>query len=412
MAERVEDLLLRCLDGEAAPAERRALYTRLRSDGRLDRLLRALLASDHLLQAHFTTADDGFADALLARLRRSSSRRFIGRVVGTLAARRRRARRIAWAIAAVLCGALALGLARWHQGPGTTPGAEAPSLAQSHLHRWHGRLLRAGPDGWHEVAAGATLRRGDRLRTAPDAGLDLSGPAQSELALNGGSELVIRDEHAFALHNGALAAEVPPHAGRAPLEILAGGAAVVVTGTALRVDAGPLSAAVAVDRGSVRVVAGGVECSVAPGEVATWPHRGTPSLGQVTAGPAVLDHDYTVGLPPRTTGDWVAEDGGFARPQVMDEPQQGILHATIRHHGVYPAGVAHLGPQDLIRLRLRVTMRNSWVVLLCGMRDAAGEHFNLIHTVAGLDPDAGWQEVTVPLWRFRDTRGGGLGGRG
>ncbi len=412
MAERVEDLVLRCLDGEAAPADRRRLHARLREDPRTDRLLRAVLASDQLLQSHFCAEDDGFTDTVLQRLRRSSSRRFVGRVVDTLAARRRRARRIAATIAATLCGAVALGLVWWGQAVEVTPPAELPSLTQSHLQRWHGRLLRAGPDGWSEIAPGATLHRGDRLRTAPGAGLDLNGPDQSKIALSGNSELVIRDEHAYALHTGVLAAEVPPWADRTPLEIHAGGATVVVTGTAFRVDAGPRTGAVAVDRGSVCVTVGGMEHAVTAGQIVTWPHRGTPSLWRIVAGETLVDHDFTQGLPPRTTADWIDADGGFARPRVMDEPQQGILHATVRHHGVYPAGITRLGPDDLIRLRLRVTMRNSWVVLLCGLRDADGTHFNLIHTVAGLQPDVGWQEVSVPVWRLRDTRGGGLDEQG
>lgn len=404
-----DDLLLRCLDGEADQAERDALAARLEGgDEVLRQRLAALTAIDAKLRTAYAREDDGFLTATLHQLRDGQAASFRLRVM-----RRVRTRRVASIIAVAAAVLMAVGAGiLWQPGVERLFGPPASGLQAR------------GMDGLVVVWRGEDsvtahqqeeLLVGDRIQVR-EGHVGFGWQDGTDLWLSPGSELVVMPGSGKQLRliTGSLEASVAKQPTDTPMRVHSANAAITVLGTRFRFAAGSDSSELHVHSGLVAVAgehASGDPLHVRAGQHVVLSRGEPPRQWQLQTGAAVFSQDFREDLPSGwRAGDWHPgqhdDEGGYLTGDAQTEAIGGREHAFIRSNGTFPDGLGAYRPGDQLTIRVRMDTSEHAMLALRLRNPGADDTFNMVYRLQA-EPDHadadGWQDLRVPLAAFAYT---------
>jgi ferric-dicitrate binding protein FerR (iron transport regulator) len=280
--ERALPLISARLDGALAPAERAALEAHLADCGGCRASVETLQSQDADLRRAFAPrrrAADAVAERVIARLRTEAPAAAAPAETGGLTPRRptvKRPFRLPW-IPMLLSAAAGFLVAvlvfrPWER----TPKPEHVGPAQVNLVKEKVRLavttgevevLPAGKDSWQAIKGGELVEVGCKVRTPAQVRCEFRCADDSEVRLNGDTQLTFRTGRQLALDRGQILASVSAVAeGEQPFQVQMDDASVTALGTRFDLARQPDEAVLTVLQGKTQVEAGETTVEVKEGQ--------------------------------------------------------------------------------------------------------------------------------------------------
>ncbi len=274
----------------------------------------------------------------------------------------------AWAAAATIAGALALGW--WMSGAGpSAPAAQFASVATT-----IGSVERFDTPTatWQTIEQGSPVNVGDRLRTGATGRVAMlieGGPA---LRVDRNSELALVDPANVTLRRGAAYVDSRETARKLVIDTPFGAVTHLGTRYFARVD--PAELVVGVREGTVRVADGGRVTEVVGGQALTLPASGSAVRRDLPSYASEWDWVEAVAPSPEIEGmsladfvQWVGHESGrsvqFASPEVEQAARAVILHGSV-------AGLPPRAALDAIMATSRLVHRVQDGVILLELEPA------------------------------------------
>jgi len=279
MAEPIQDLIARHLDGRISAADRAHLSSLVASDPQVARILAHSVRIDmELHDLHRVGASDA-AHSISARIERANraidetDRRPAGRAgragradqtagsrgtrrrTGRRGPRRTAPRRRPLMAAVTIVGVAAVVGMLLVLGQPLDPSPRTPGAVIATIDDATGRVLIRGDASERAAELGTDLRDGDAITTGPDAGIRFRYHDGTRIDLRSDSVLRIRasaSTHTLVLERGGLDAAVVPRTAEHRLRIRSPHALAEILGTQLSLSAGERSTRLAVEEGRVR----------------------------------------------------------------------------------------------------------------------------------------------------------------